>query len=45
MNEAADHLSHLRFKKFLKSVKYRAANEITPVPDDIWPMEKIWLPN
>ena len=42
MNLASDYLSRLKFQKF-HALNDRWDPEPTPVPEDIWPIEKIWL--
>ena len=42
-NAAADDLSRLKFKSYLKVVKYKTNKQATEVPEEIWPMNKIWI--
>ena len=39
----ADCLSRLKISKFLKLVNNNVNERPTPIPDLIWPMNKIWL--
>ena len=44
-NRISDALSRLNFKEFGKYTEDLNFEEInTGVPEDLWPMEKIWLP-
>ena len=44
VNEIADSLSRFQIKRFERLTKYKNMQDIsTPVPSEIWPIEKIWI--
>ena len=41
-NYLADDLSRMRLGDFKNKVKCKIQNEPTPVPELIWPIDKVW---
>ena len=41
-NNFADHLSRGRIKDFRKESKGKYEKEPTPIPEEIWPISKVW---
>ena len=41
-NDLADHLSRGRISKFRKESKGKYEKEPTPIPEEIWPVTKVW---